>query len=563
MGGRSHLEGGRLLESVYETVVCLCDGALLFWGGPYCGRLARRMRRRIGRDGLTFTKQRAARCDAHTGPQRQAPAAPLPAPSADVKLIYRGVTNSTSWYFQGATDGTTTCNNVGFVPGTFTSAPAVVGGPLTAGDLVGIVATLYDWQNAVVTPGSCPDHMTGVTAIVDLTRPASSQSSQSRHRRTQIFNGRSVPTVAANVIVATASGSAANFTGIVNGQPWPASFRPYCVNVVKNPGAPCPFNNTLPDSGATLASGSSQIIAAMSSVGDLEFGLWRGEDSGGFPVYTAKSTDPLVTVTCRQYCQSSSIAINIPAQARPEARICPGDCQMAIIEPDGMEYALYGQNPAYNGGSTVSVVGLAWQNITGSGVDPNGMSLAFPGRGGGNVANGSMMTTMALPTVAEISSGTISHAININVPCESGQVFPGSNAEDCASNFGYTGPAAGARFQLLLTKDQINGIAANVIGYVAASTAPWEKAILLAMHSYGAYATVTCGRACGDRINIYLENGTQYAAFGGTWPVSTFNWSSPGNNGGLGAVPTNWRPGGINWATALQIVSPCYALEQC
>jgi len=349
----------------------------------------------------------------------------------------------------------------------------------------------------------------------------------------------------------------------VNGQPWPTSFRPYCANATKNPAAPCPFNNTLPDSGATLAAGSSQIISAMNGAGDLEFGMWRGEDSGGFPVYTAKSTDPMVTVTCTQYCQSNSIAINIPAQARPEARICPGDCQMAIIEPNGMEYALYGQSPAYNGGSTLSVVGLAWASITGSGVDPNGMSLGNPGRGGGDVANGSMMATMALPTVAEISSGTIPHAININVPCESGQVYPGSNAEDCASNFGYTGPAAGARFQLNLTKDQINGVAANAIGYVAANTAPWEKAILLAMHNYGAYATVTCGRACGDRINIYLENGTQYTAFGGTWPVSTFNWSSPGNNGGLGAVPTNWRPGGITWATALQIVSPCYALEQC
>jgi hypothetical protein len=268
-------------------------------------------------------------------------------------------------------------------------------------------------------------------------------------------------------------------------------------------------------------------------------------------------------VTCTQYCQSSSVSINIPSQARPSAAICPGDCQMAVIEPNGTEYGLYGQGPAYNGGSTLSVIGLAWANITGMGVDPNGMSLTSPGRGGGDVANGLMMATMSEPTVAEISSGSILHAININVPCESGQVFPGSNAEDCASNFGYTGPPAGSRFQLVLTNSQINGTATNSIGYVAANAAPWEKAILIAMHNYGAYASVTCGRACGDRVNIYMENGTQYTAFGGTWPVSTFNWSSSGNNGSVGSVPTNWRPGGINWATALQIVSPCYALEQC
>jgi hypothetical protein len=368
---------------------------------------------------------------------------------------------------------------------------------------------------------------------------------------------------AAAVTPAPAGGSASSYTEIVNGQPWPTSFRPYCVNATKNPGAPCPLNNTLPDSGATLATGSGQIISAMNAAGDLEFGFWRGQDSGGFPVYAAKSTDPMVTVTCTQYCQSGSVSINIPSKARPEAAICPGDCQMAVIEPNGTEYALYGQSPAYNGGSTLSVIGLAWASISGMGVDPNGMSLALPGRGGGDVANGTMMATMSEPTVAEISSGAVFHALNINVPCESGQVFPGSNAEDCASNFGYAGPPAGSRFQLVLTAAQINGTASNSIGYVAANAAPWEKTILLAMHEYGAYASVTCGRACGDRVNIYMENGTQYSSFGGTWPVSTFNWSSTGNNGSVGSVPTNWRPGGLTWATALQIVSPCYALEQC
>jgi hypothetical protein len=492
---------------------------------------------------------------------------PTPAPSAkattDVVLLYRGVTNSTSWYFQGSTNGTTTCNNTSYVPGTFTSTPVIVGGPLTAGDLVGIVATLDNWQNVVVAPGTCPDHMAGVTEIVDLTRPAPSPSVTPSGKPSPSPSPSPSPTGAPTVTPMPGGGSAANYTEIVNGQAWPTSFRPYCVNVTKNPAAPCPFNNTLPDSGATLATGSSQIISAINAAGDLELGFWRGEDSGGFPVYTAKSTDPMVTVTCTRYCQSSSVAINIPSKARPEAGICPGDCQMAVIEANGTEYALYGQSPAYGGGSTLSVVGLAWSSVTGMGVDPNYMSLAMPGRGGGDVANGTMMAMMSEPTVAEISSGAIFHAININVPCESGQVFPGSNAEDCASNFGYAGPAAGARFQLVLTANQINGLASNSIGYVSANAAPWEKTILLAMHNYGAYATVTCGRACGDRMNIYMENGTQYSAFGGTWPVSTFNWSSSGNNGGVGTVPTNWRPGGINWAIALQIVSSCYALEQC
>jgi hypothetical protein len=476
-------------------------------------------------------------------------------PAYNVKLIYRGVSNAGSWYYQGATDGTTTCNDTSYVPGDFTTKPSVSAGPLAAGDLVGITATLYDAQNRVLPSGSCPDHMTAVTAIVDLSHGGATATPSPAA-------SSSAPLTTAAAITGT-TGSAANFTQIVNGQSWPTSFRPYCVNVVKTPSAPCPINNTLPDSGASLLSGSSAILSAMNGAGDLEFGFWRNEDSGGFPVYAAKSSDPVVTVSCRQYCQAGSVSINIPAKARPEAAICPGDCQMAVIEPDGTEYALYGQSPAYSGGSSLSVLGLAWAKISGTGVDPNGMSLSLPGQGGGNVSNGTMMATLTEPTVAEIAGGTIAHALNINVPCESGQVFPGSNGEDCGSNFGYTGPPAGSRFQLVLTNAQIDGSASNSIGYNAAATAPWERALLHAMHNYGAYASITCGRGCGDRINVYLENGTQYAAFGGTWPVSTYNWSSPGNNGGSGMVPTNWRPGGLTWATALQIVSPCYALEQC
>lgn len=92
--------------------------------------------------------------------------------AASVTLIYRGVTTSTSWYYQGATNGTTTCQNAAFVPGTFSAAPTIVNGPLKAGDLVGITATLYNWQNAVMASGSCPDHMANVSRIVDLTNAA-------------------------------------------------------------------------------------------------------------------------------------------------------------------------------------------------------------------------------------------------------------------------------------------------------------------------------------------------------------------------------------------------------
>jgi hypothetical protein len=320
----------------------------------------------------------------------------------------------------------------------------------------------------------------------------------------------------------------------------------------------------LPDNPATLLANSAAIIQAMNTNGDLEFGLWHNEDAGGMPVYKAASTDPTVKITCTSWCQSSSVSIQIPKNAEASPGICPGDCQMGIIEPNGVEYALYGMSQNYSGGSSITTTGLAFASIvTSSGVDPNGQSLTYPGHGGGDVANGSMFAVVDNSIrVNEINNGTIPHTLHMNLACTTGQVYPGSNAYECSA-FGYTGPPAGARFQLTLSDAQIEGTVGNSIGYSASNTAAWERVILHAMHDYGIIGDITCARACGDAMNIYTESSEQYTRFGGTWPVSTFNWASPGNNGSTGNVPTNWRPGGLNWATALRIVDPCYSLETC
>jgi hypothetical protein len=387
--------------------------------------------------------------------------------------------------------------------------------------------------------------------------------------------------------------SGSNYTKIVNGEPWPLDFRPYCYNVTPNPKAPCPYNDKLPDdpqkllnltlidpvSGDPVRLTSAGVINAMNAQGDLTFGLQNagynlGDDGGGFPEYLAASTDPIVIVTCLYWCQNGigskdAVKIHIPKKAEGSPGLCPGDCQMGIIEPDGTEYAIYGMTVNYSGGSTISAAGLAWASIvSGSGVDPNGVSLAYPGNGGGDVSNGSMFAVQDNSIrVNEIDNGEIPHALHMSMACATGQVYPGSNAYDCYSNYGYTGPPAGARFQFVLNDAQIDGTQRNSIGYNATKAAAWEKVILRAMHDYGIVGDITCGRECNASLNIYTESSEQYTQFDKTWPVSTFNWNSPGTTGpyqgGIGLAPINWTPGGLNWAKALRIVDPCYSLEQC
>jgi hypothetical protein len=376
--------------------------------------------------------------------------------------------------------------------------------------------------------------------------------------------------------------SGSNYSQIVNGQPWPLDFRPYCYNSTANPNAPCPFNDKLPDSpqkllnltmydpttGTNIPLTSAGVIGAMNAAGDLNFTFTT---SNAIPEYLASSSDPVVTVTCNDWCQNgigskNAVKINIPKKAR--GGLCPpSDCLMAIIEPNGVEYSIYGMSAQYSGGSTISAAGLAWASIvTSNGVDPNGaFTSPYPGAGGGDVGNGTLYAVEDNSIrINEISNGVIPHALHTNLVCATGEVYPGNYAADC-SGFGYNGPPAGARFQLILNDAQINGTQSNSIGYTASKAAAWEKVILHAMHDYGVIGDITCGSDCGGAIYLYTEAPEQYTAYGTAWPGTNFNWTSPGSpgGGGVGSLPNPWTPGGLNWAKALRIVDPCYSLETC
>jgi hypothetical protein len=331
--------------------------------------------------------------------------------------------------------------------------------------------------------------------------------------------------------VTLSSVSDQGYAAIVNGQEWPASFRPYCANASPNPSSPCPFNDSLPSSPQQLYANSSTIVASM--FGSTNYVVLPADftNSGdvSHPAYYAGSSDPAVTVTCTAYCGVAAATFGIPSQARAAGG---SDGHMAVIEPDGTEWDMYGAH-AYVGQSSVSVAGLFKTSVLGSGAVPNGGATS-----GGALAAG-------LIRFDELSRGVIPHALFGVTSCvQSGPVYPGSsNASICASNVAGA-PPVGARFQLTLTDSQIDALAGQT----------WEKAILHAMHDYGVYVLDTdASSSAPGGLTLMWEAYDQFASFGQGYPGGSF----PGLIGG------GWKPSGVNWAQDLRIVAPCYALETC
>ena len=380
----------------------------------------------------------------------------------------------------------------------------------------------------------------------------------------------------------TSSASPSNYVNIINSQEWPTNYLAFCQNATPSPGAPCPYNVILPSAPAHLMTqngGSAAILAAMVAHGQLSVGMINNTTSGvnasSMPTYLAAVTDPSVTITCTSLCWNGSTVTSsysmtiphVPAYARALGAICPGDCQMQILDPTGGNaYSIYGMTAQYAGGSSISAYGFAETNIvTGNGVDPCYMSLTYPGAGGGCTANGGIIMAQDTLRLNEITNGIIPHALVVEMNyCTSSEVYPGNTGEDCAANYGYTGPPMGARFIVNLTDAQINGSTGNTLGYTAANAAAWEKVMLHQMRDYGLIAGPTCGGGCGGTSLMFFTQTEQIQASGGTTPWASFNFTSPaGGGGGTGTFPSPWTPGGLNLAAAASwlILDPCYSLE--
>jgi hypothetical protein len=278
-----------------------------------------------------------------------------------------------------------------------------------------------------------------------------------------------------------ASCSAASYTGIVNGQPWPADFCPYAANGPWNVGTAGRAQDTAATatlhSGAYL-SGSVGISSSAPGTGDFSH-----------PVYLAAASDPKVSISCGQYgCWANGQSVStlqalVPSLARPAGG---SDHHFGVIQPDGTEVDCW--DTSYAGGSTLSASICTTGSITGPG------SLAPSATSGAALAAG-------LIRGDELKRGVIPHALFMVTSCTTGFVYPGTTkASECG---GGGGIAIGAWIHLNMTDVQI--AAANA----------GTQAVLVALAHYGGFVLDTGG---GSDMWFMCEDQEQYASFGGPAP---------------------------------------------
>lgn len=327
------------------------------------------------------------------------------------------------------------------------------------------------------------------------------------------------------------------FTEIVNPDPWPSNFRPYCANASANSSSPCPWNDKLPDSPEQLYPNSATIVSGLFGATNAVLfpGNWTLGGDYNHPVYLASNSDPLVSVTCTTYCSPTSASFHIPSKARAAGYFDQSsslDCHMAIIEPDGTEWDMY-KACSYDGQSSFTVTGLFETSITSA-----GRSRATAGAA----------LAAGIPRFAEMERGLIPHALFASTACVTGSIlYPAyTQGHLCTSG---TGPPMGARLQLTLTDSQIDALKLSE---------PWEYTLLHAMHDYGIYILDTQGGnspgAGSATLEFRFESQTQYDAYGVAYAAD----SVPGLSTYLSQIDT-----AIDWKTSFRIVSACYAEETC
>jgi hypothetical protein len=327
-----------------------------------------------------------------------------------------------------------------------------------------------------------------------------------------------------------------------------ACWRPYSSS--------SPFNRQLPVS-PTIASDSASIIANLTANSDnFEGGGSQfafTSDDGRDGIYYSRTTDPVVTIHCTYEwgpgtCTGTNKVnidgqqIHIPAGAMPQTN--GSDMHMSIVDQaNSIEYDF--EHATW---STDHKTLNVWAGAE----IPAGNNIGT-GLGGGGTAAG-FSTAAGLITAPELASGTINHALAINVPCTNGAVYPAAGAYGmaCSQIQGNkpTGTATplGTLFQLNMTDPEI-----------AASGAPvWEKTIMTAMAHYGMYVNDTDGI---DNIELEAESDVSYTSLGGQPLMSNLI----SQQGGWYYSPLNrWIMEGPGIPlNKLRVVSPCFAQGTC
>ena len=342
----------------------------------------------------------------------------------------------------------------------------------------------------------------------------------------------------------------------VNGVEWATSFTPFSAGSVWN---------TPVSANPTYAANSASVIAAEFNGGNSQ--PVRDQEAGtydyGHPIYYASATDPVVNVACNMYCPSSyPKTMYMPAKARPALG---SDAHLGVVQPDGTEidmWATYGtpggsgqvpQTRNWQAGDTVTA-----GNVTSCGNFFTGTGIVTVGPAA--TAGGACLSA-GLLRANELASGHINHALFLISQCAVGSQYPAfaaASTDPCTSG---SGPPLGGRLWYDVPDATTNANSA---------LAPWEKAILNALHDYGGYLEDDIGGASQvSGIGFLAESGESSYAFGMSDPFAAMTnqkWSAITIPGAfqlryIGADP--WNPSSVNFAAHLHWLNACSAQKSC
>jgi hypothetical protein len=358
---------------------------------------------------------------------------------------------------------------------------------------------------------------------------------------------------------------------VQNAVQWPSNFEPY--------GATSYWNRAISNTtNPTLAANSDSIVqhAMNSSQGqqiratDIDQNNSQVAADFGHPWYVASSSDPLVNVSCTQYCGGGLVpsSMRIPARARPANS---GDSHITVVQPDGTEIDTFGTHwPGGNwtSGSTLTAatVNTCGNFYTGAGSTQQALASTV----GDACLQGGMIREN------EAINGPINHALFITVQCgtRGAFVYPAYQSFDNACGDGQPSFVNGSHLWLDLSDSQIDALS-GLPG--TPSDVAWQRNVLKALHHYGGYILDSGGggTATAGPPNIFLEDSGSYTSLGATAPWQTYGaangWSlQTGGNFGTARYyqfSDNWNPltsaGVGGWPAHLHILNPCYAQGSC
>ena len=342
--------------------------------------------------------------------------------------------------------------------------------------------------------------------------------------------------------------------GLQNGFEYAASFRPY--------GATSVWNRRVSDHPA-IAPFSAAVVAHQFPDGknDRPF---RSNEPGvydyGHPIFYAAASDPLVSTRCDQFCGTFPPRIRIPAKARPAGG---SDAHFEIVQPDGTDISMW---------ATYGTPGRDWQSgdtVTAGNISNCGSFFTGPGtmpQGPAPTAGGACLRAGEI-TAAELLAGHIDHALFAAGACANGRQYPAvpeASTHECTSGIG---PPLGARewYDVPCADTEANS-----------RLRPWEKAILCALHDYGAYMEDSGGGgAYFTGIGVDGTESTEAAldygqpdpfaalAAQGWYAITIPNADKHGTARPRWVGADVWNPPGVDFPHHVHWLAPCSAQGSC